>query len=78
MKKLYASIILFFGIFNLYSMEWSEYEMICYANGIEPTYEDYRYLCEEGATDYGYDEEDILKLFENVEDDYTEDEIIEE
>lgn len=72
MKKLYAILFLInFCIFGLYSMEWSEYEMLCYANDVEPTYEDYRYLCEEGATDYGYDEEDILKLFENADEDET-------
>ena len=67
MKKSYALITLFFSIFNLYSMEWSEYEMICYTNDVEPIYEDYYFLCEEGATDYEYDEKDVLKLFENTE-----------
>lgn len=47
--------------FNLFAEEddenftWSEYEMYCYSIGVEPTQEDYEYLCKNPQC-YGEDE----------------------
>ena len=55
------------SLFSVFSMEWAEYEMKCLENDKEPTYEEYEYLCTDGATDYGYDDTDILDLLHQTE-----------
>ena len=42
------------------------YEMMCFINNKEPNYEEWEYLCTEGATDYVYDDSDLENfLIEN-------------
>ena len=45
MKKLLATVILIlsFGASAFAWEDWSDYEMFCYANDIEPNYEEYEY-----------------------------------
>lgn len=43
-------------------MEWAEYEILCYKEGTEPSYEEWEYLNSEGATDYGYDDINLEEL----------------
>lgn len=64
MKKLIIALLL---VQPLFAMEWGEYEALCQAEGKEPDYEEYLYLAGEGATDYGYDDEDLEKLLDQGE-----------
>lgn len=63
--------ILFFILFTisagLFAQEftWAKYEMICYQNGKEPSYEEYTYLVE-NPTDWD-DEESVKELFSEAE-----------
>ena len=69
MKKLFVILSLFVCTFSLSAMDWSEYEMMCFINNKEPNYEEWEYLCVEGATDYGYDNSDLENfLIENEKD----------
>jgi hypothetical protein len=47
-------------------MEWAEYEMLCHKNGSEPSYEEYEYLCKEGATDYGYGVKELEEFYKII------------
>ena len=50
-------------------MDWLEYETMCFINDKEPNYEEWEYLCAEGATDYGYENSDLENfLIENEKD----------
>ncbi len=62
MKKLFVTLGLLIYTFSLSAMDWSEYEMMCFINNKEPNYEEWEYLCTEGATDYGYDDSDLEDL----------------
>jgi hypothetical protein len=63
MKKSLIVVFATIALNSLSAMDWGEYESLCYANGKEPTYEEYENLCTVGATDYGYDYDDTLELF---------------
>lgn len=66
MKKLFVILGLFISTVSIFAMDWSEYEMMCFINNKEPNYEEWEYLCTEGATDYGYDNSDLENfLIEN-------------
>ena len=67
MKKLIATVLLTLSVSVVSAMDWARYEMMCYFNGKEPDYDEYVWLCTEGATDWGYDEEDLIKLIESEE-----------
>ena len=59
MKKLIILLgLLVYGI-SLSAMDWSEYETLCFINNVEPSYEEWEWLSNEGATDYGYDNLDL-------------------
>ena len=62
MKKLFVILSLFISAISVFAMDWSEYEMMCFINNKEPNYEEWEYLCTEGATDYGYDNSDLEDL----------------
>lgn len=55
-------MVLVLSASSLFAMDWSEYEMLCYQGGVEPSYEEWVYLSEEGATDYGYEEINLEEL----------------
>ena len=59
MKKLFVILGLFISTVSVFAMDWVEYEIMCYMNDKEPSYEEWEYLCAEGATDYGYDNSDL-------------------
>lgn len=62
MKKLFVVLILFISTVSVFAMDWLEYETMCFINNKEPNYEEWEYLCTEGATDYGYDDSDLEDL----------------
>ena len=62
MKKLFVVLVLFISTVSVFAMDWSEYETMCFINDKEPNYEEWEYLCTEGATDYGYDNFDLEDL----------------
>ena len=62
MKKLFVVLVLFISAISVFAMDWSEYETMCFINNKEPNYEEWEYLCTEGATDYGYDDSDLEDL----------------
>ena len=62
MKKLFVILALFVSNVSVFAMDWSEYETMCFINNKEPNYEEWEYLCTEGATDYGYDDSDLEDL----------------
>ena len=62
MKKLFVILSLFISAISVFAMDWSEYETMCFINNKEPNYEEWEYLCTEGATDYGYDDSDLEDL----------------
>lgn len=62
MKKLFVVLILFISAISVFAMDWSEYEAMCFINNKEPNYEEWEYLCTEGAKDYGYDDSDLEDL----------------
>lgn len=67
MKKIILiTTLLLSALISVFSMEWAEYEMLCYKNGSEPSYEEYEYLCEEGATDYGYGVEELEEFYKII------------
>lgn len=60
MKKLIATVVLMITMVAS-SFAWetfAEYEMFCYANGIEPSYEEYEYYANQGGQCYPTDLED--------------------
>ena len=64
MKKLISFIGLFIiTIYSISAITWAEYEVRCYFNGKEPSFEEYEYLCTIGATDYADLTEDELVYF---------------
>lgn len=67
MKKLIITIGLILSTLSLSAMEWVDYEILCFKYGKEPTYKEWEYLCTIGATDYGYDNDDLIKLLEEKE-----------
>ena len=62
MKKLFIILSLFISTISVFAMDWSEYETMCFINDKEPRYEEWKYLCTEGATDDGYDNSDLEDL----------------
>ena len=62
MKKVFIILSLFISTISVFAMDWSEYETMCFINDKEPSYEEWKYLCTEGATDYGYDNSDLEDL----------------
>ena len=62
MKKLFVILGLFISTVSVFAMDWLEYETMCFINNKEPNYEEWEYLCAEGATDYGYDDSDLEDL----------------
>lgn len=62
MKKLFVILGLFISTVSVFAMDWLEYETMCFINDKEPNYEEWEYLCTEGATDYGYDDSDLEDL----------------
>lgn len=62
MKKLFVVLVLFISTVSVFAMDWLEYETMCFINNKEPNYEEWEYLCAEGATDYGYDDSDLEDL----------------
>ena len=75
MKKLITLIGLLGTIVSSsFAFTWAEYEVRCYFNDKEPSFEEYEYLCTIGATDYAdYSEDAISEFIESVE---NEDEVI--
>ena len=66
MKKLITVIgLLITMISSSFAFTWAEYEIRCYFNGKEPSFEEYEYLCTIGATDYSEDK--IVKFIESAE-----------
>ena len=67
MKKLIILVGLIGSMFSpMFAFTWAEYEVRCYFNGKEPSFEEYEYLCMEGATDYAdYSEEEIVRFIED-------------
>ena len=69
MKKLFVVLVLFIFTVSVFAMDWLEYETMCFINDKEPNYEEWEYLCAEGATDYGYENSDLENfLIENEKD----------
>lgn len=62
MKKLFVILSLFISAISVFAMDWSEYEAMCFINNKEPNYKEWKYLCTEGATDYGYYNSDLGDL----------------
>ena len=62
MKKLFVVLVLFISTVSAFAMDWLEYETMCFINNKEPNYEEWEYLCTEGATDYEYDDSDLEDL----------------
>lgn len=61
MKKLIATIILTLTVVAS-SFAWetfAEYEMFCFANGIEPSYEEFEYYASEGGQCYATEDAEI-------------------
>lgn len=67
MKKLILILLLACSMSVLSAMDWARYEIMCYFNGKEPIYEEYVWLCTYGATDYGYDNDDLILLLSETE-----------
>jgi len=67
MKKLIILVGLIGSMFSsMFAFTWAEYEVRCYFNGKEPSFEEYEYLCMKGATDYAdYSEEEIVRFIED-------------
>lgn len=63
MKKILFLILFLFSV-GLFAEDftWAKYEILCYQNGTEPSYEEYIYLVE-NPTDFD-DEESIKELME--------------
>lgn len=63
MKKILFSILFLFSI-GLFAEDftWVRYEILCYQNGTEPSYEEYIYLVE-NPTDFD-DEESLKEIME--------------
>ena len=73
MKKLISVIGLLMMISSSFAFTWAEYEVRCYFNGKEPSFEEYEYLCTIGATDYAdYSEDVIVEFIESTEDENVE------
>ena len=72
MKKLITVIgLLMTMISSSFAFTWAEYEVRCYFNGKEPSFEEYEYLCTIGATDYAdYSEDEIVKFIESAENEF--------
>ena len=70
MKKLITLIGLLGTIVSSsFAFTWAEYEVRCYFNDKEPSFEEYEYLCTIGATDYAdYSEDVIVEFIESTED----------
>ena len=66
MKKLFVILGLFISTVSVFAMDWSEYEMMCFINNKEPNYEEWEYLCTDGATDYGYDNEELEEFYKII------------
>ena len=72
MKKILISILILFSA-GLFAEEipheeeftWAKYEMMCYMNGVEPSYEEYSFLLE-NPTDFD-DEESLKKIIMEIE-----------
>lgn len=62
MKKI--SIALLLSTSTLFAMDQVEYEMLCYKEGVEPSYEEWVYLSEESADDYGYEDINLEELLD--------------
>lgn len=60
MKKIFIALLL--STSTLFAMDWAEYEIQCYKEGTEPSYEEWEYLNTEGATDYGYEDINLEEL----------------
>jgi len=67
MKKIFVGLALLAIGAVSFGMDWSEYESLCWLNGKEPTYEEWEWLSTEGATDYGYEAEELERLFAEAE-----------
>ena len=53
MKKFLSVLILLVVGASAFAWEnWAEYELFCYQNGIEPSYEEYEYYAENGGCCY--------------------------
>lgn len=63
MKKIMFSILFLFSV-GLFAEDftWAKYEILCYQNDTEPSYEEYVYLVE-NPTDFD-DEESLKELME--------------
>ena len=74
MKKLITLIGLLGTIVSSsFAFTWAEYEVRCYFNDKEPSFEEYKYLCTIGATDYAdYSEDVIVEFIESTEDETVE------
>ena len=75
MKKLILTLLLACSMSVLSAMTWARYEIMCYFNGKEPIYEEYVWLCSYGATDFGYDNDDLILLLSETENTDLEEEI---
>lgn len=66
MKKILFCILFTLSI-GLFAQEftWARYEILCFQNGKEPSYEEYVYLVE-NPMDFD-DEESVLKIMEKAE-----------
>lgn len=64
MKKFLMIAAVLFCMFSLAAeMTWSDYEKLCWKNGVEPTYEDYENLPPD--TEYGNENgSEAVALFE--------------
>ena len=66
MKRIIFTVGLVLSTLSLSAMDWSEYEVLCYRNGTEPSYEEWEYLCTDGATDYGYDNKELEEFYKII------------
>lgn len=63
MKKILFSILfLLSAVLFAEDFTWAKYEILCYQNGTEPSYEEYIYLVE-NPTDFD-DEESLKEIME--------------